>query len=206
MLSTTLSDTVCSISPLSCSHLLSLLRLRGGGKVKISAPTGVVDEGIVRQACASISRCKVHIAFDPETPITSLADSAFTHLRISSIVIPRTVKAIGKFCFNGSAIDNICFEDPPSLRILDDCCFAGCSIRQLRIPCSVEVLGRCCFSPPGQNGGLQVLNFAPDSRLRRIEASCFSGTVLQTLALPKSLEFIDGSAFAKTLIKSLNSA
>jgi hypothetical protein len=47
-----------------------------------------------------------------------------------------------------------------------------------------------------------VVNFAPGSRLRRIERYPFAGTNMESICIPPLVEFIDGSAFLYTELKA----
>jgi hypothetical protein len=79
------------------------------------------------------------VEFPPGSRVTEIWDHAFSFCRLfARIVIPGSVKVIGKMCFASSAsLAEVCFEHPSQTARLEESAFAGWTllgICQFRLP------------------------------------------------------------------------
>ncbi|AEF87007.1 cell surface protein [Treponema primitia ZAS-2] len=78
--------------------------------------------------------------------ITELGDAAFSHSRLTDIVIPKSVKKIGISAFASCySLKNISFEN--GIEVIGDSAFTGCSnLIRISFPDSLKVIGAKAFS------------------------------------------------------------
>lgn len=113
---------------------------------------------------------------------------AFQNAKITSVVIPATVTAIGSYCFyECSSLTSVVI--PEGVTGIGEYCFYGCSsLTSVTIPEGVTGIGKCCFY------GCRSLRsvIIPDG-VTRISYMCFYGcSSLTSVTLPESLEYLDG--------------
>ena len=88
--------------------------------------------------------------------------SYFSHAKLSSISLPKSLKYIGDGSFANNSITSLTL--PSNLKYIGNNSFANNSITSLNIPNSVEYLGDVAF----KNNNISSLTFATDSNLRYI--------------------------------------
>lgn len=99
--------------------------------------------------------------------VTSLSSGAFFQTSLSSIEIPKSVKAIGSYCFAvASNLKQI--ELPPQIKIIEEFAFTGSGLTSIVIPDNVTIIKDGAFSNCG---------------------------ALRNIKLPKNLNEIKGNAF-----------
>ncbi|ELP95278.1 hypothetical protein EIN_430840 [Entamoeba invadens IP1] len=152
---------------------------------------------------------------DVPTGVNQLGCNCFRASRIPSLSLPKTVTAIGDFCFNGcKRLSKVSF--PPVIRVIGDSAFQDdIMLESIELPHNVKTLGKWCFagctslsSFVVESPSLSEINeatFAFCAKLRhvvlsdqitRIGRKAFSSCVaLKELTLPTSLIEIGENAF-----------
>ena len=130
------------------------------------------------------------IEFAPDSVVRRFGMRAFPGVK--SITIPTTVEEIGELCF-GAVLSEIKFAMPSKLRVIRKQACMASEITSIWIPPSVEELGDECFV---MCLSLKRVDFAPDTKLKRIGIGTFSMTGLREFTVPASVEFIGRRAFA----------
>ncbi len=139
--------------------------------------------------------------------------AAFAKTKITSIVIPSTVKNIGQSAFaNLTALTSVTFAANSQLTEIGEKAFYGCPIESVQIPASVEVIKPFAFGSriavaddenggltvnySGAVGGLKAVTFESGSKLTTIGAFAFAGSQIKAVIIPKSVTFVGAYAFA----------
>lgn len=123
--------------------------------------------------------------------------SYFSHAKLSSLSLPKSLKYIGDGSFANNAITSLTL--PSNLKYIGDYSFANNSITSLNIPNSVEYLGDVAF----KNNNISSLTFATDSNLRYIgngqghysDGNVFYGNQLTSVVLPPLIREIGKDSF-----------
>ena len=144
---------------------------------------------------------------------TSIGNSAFKQIALTSITIPASVTAIGNNAFQQTAITSI--EIPASVISIGDIAFWGCArlasvtfaadsdletigfqafennteLTSITIPASVDSIGSKAFYGCAS---LASVTFAADSELATIGTQVFTNSGLNSLTIPQSLLTIFG--------------
>ncbi len=141
--------------------------------------------------------------------------SAYAKTRIEAVVIPSSVKTIGKSAFASiTTLTSVSFGTSSELIEIGERAFYGCPISSIVIPASVEVIGTLAFasgisfeendsgdvviSSGSSAGGLQSVTFEAGSSLKTISAFAFAGSGIQSIVIPKSVTYVGAYAFAGT--------
>ncbi|MBR6106920.1 MAG: leucine-rich repeat protein [Oscillospiraceae bacterium] len=126
----------------------------------------------------------------PDT-VTSIAEDAFRQCDFTRIVLPDSVRIVGKHAFAGSpALRSVTL--PEGLRYIGDAAFANCTqLRSLSLPDSLESLGSQMFLGCSGLGTLKL-----PANLQEIDSQMFNGcTSLSDLTLPEHLTGLQRDAF-----------
>lgn len=194
-----------------CTHCGSAIEVDGNEEANICPVCGkaiVTQKAIARltkQACDSheaesgafeivsgeLKRYKGEAdeVFVPEG-ITRLGNSAFAGLNISSVVLPRSLKVIGRQAFKGCErlIRVDMHEGIISIR---DRAFDGCkALTSIALPNSLTELGTSCFY-----GCKSLKEIALPSGLLSLGDCCFYGCGVENLSIPGGLVELTGKAY-----------
>ena len=123
--------------------------------------------------------------------IESIADSAFLgNKNIVEIIMPDSLKIVGKKVFMNSSIANITFSK--NLQLLSSSAFSRCDkIINLVLPDSIEIIEEACFS-----GCENLVNIYIPKNIKTISGLLFKDCKkLETINLPMGLEKIGYEAF-----------
>jgi hypothetical protein len=125
--------------------------------------------------------------------LEQIDESAFAWSALKSIVIPSSVKIIGRQSFQGlRKLISVIFEDGSQLEKIERFAFSGSAIETIVIPSSVSIL--CCYAFSFCSA-LKSFTFDEPSQLQRIEAAVFFGTPLTSVSIPSSVTDLDQFAF-----------
>lgn len=138
-------------------------------------------------------------------------------LYINTLIIPKSVKKIGKSAFNNTRIDNLVFEDGINLEELGEEIFANCKIQRITLPNNIEkiydqlfvssmymgtvvipknikTIGKSAF----KSADVAQIIFENGSLLERIDDEAFesNGNLDGMLVLPDNLLTIGKNAFS----------
>jgi hypothetical protein len=120
-------------------------------------------------------------------------EGCFFKASLKSVVIPGSVRKIGKlsfgFCTNLDLDD---FGSESQFQRIGRPAFRCYSLKLIGIPRSVEILERFAFS----KHGTKVVTFESGSALGRIEELCFYESSLKNIWIPGHVDFIGESAVA----------
>lgn len=123
-------------------------------------------------------------------PVTAIGNSAFdineNKRVIKSVVIPNTIKTIGKYAFLGCELTSIII--PKNVTYLGGGAFSFCELTTIDIPGSIEILRNMTFM---YCRSLTTVNIGEGVRV--IEEQAFQGcTSLESISLPDSIERVEG--------------
>ena len=89
-----------------------------------------------------------NVSFGNESKLTTINNSAFQCCdELKSILIPSSVKSIGKAAFYFcSKLENVSFEKESKLTTINNSAFDSCEkLKSISIPPSVESIGKAAF-------------------------------------------------------------
>ncbi|MBQ8701498.1 MAG: leucine-rich repeat domain-containing protein [Prevotella sp.] len=133
------------------------------------------------------------VSYEGETyTVTSIADRAYEWGNVSVVIIPGTVKTIGKNVFGYCSLTNVILNE--GLEYIGDYAFSANSLTSLEIPSTVKRICRNAFS--GKSSGkptLQTLTL--HEGLEVIESGAFYANAIKELEIPASVDSIIGTAF-----------
>ena len=123
-------------------------------------------------------------------PVTAIGNRAFdineNKRVIKSVVIPNTIKTIGKYAFLGCELTSIII--PKNVTYLGGGAFSFCELTTIDIPGSIEILRNMTFM---YCRSLTTVNIGEGVRV--IEEQAFQGcTSLESISLPDSIERVEG--------------
>ncbi len=134
----------------------------------VSLTSFTIPEAVVGIPNAAFKEC-VNLTPDIHDKVLRIGNEAFKGCKkLTSIVIPKSVQYIGEHAFSYCDIENLTFEEDPSLDRILKFAFAGNKIEELTIPEGVIL----------------------------IDDWAFKSNTIKKLTLPKSLESISSSAFS----------
>jgi hypothetical protein len=173
----------------------SILRYLGTA-TEVAIPDDIerIDEG-----CFAL--CEAWSAtFGPLSKLSSIGCSAFRACtRLTAIVIPATVTALGDFCFGAcDSLHSVSFCPGSTLDCVPTGAFRNNGIASdestsIILPATVKMLKKGCFE-----GCSRVVNspLPHDSEIVRIEERAFADCVeLKAMVLPTTLEFVGRECF-----------
>jgi hypothetical protein len=139
------------------------------------------------------------VTFGIRSCLRRIEESCFQYCLLRSIVIPRSLTFISKFCFFGSNIEIITFESDSRLRQIQEKCFHSCSLQSIKIPKSIEIIGKSCFS----RSKMEKMTFCVGSRLTRLPESCFVCCSMTSIVIPCSVEILGQLCFSKATVGTI---
>jgi len=139
------------------------------------------------------------VAFELGSRAREFAARAFAcAMSLRSIVIPRSVVAIGAHCFEQCrCLDSVVIESCSLLTAIGDAAFHLCpSLKTIAIPEKVEYIARSCFC---NCTALRSVTFDGESELKRIGAEAFFACQnLASIVIPRNVSIIGPSALVHT--------
>lgn len=126
--------------------------------------------------------------------VVSIGLYAFENKDLRSVIIPDTVKKIGKGAFSHNNLEVICGD---SVKEIDDFAFYSCHLKSFKMPKSLTYIGMCAF----QYCDLEEIKF-PDS-LEVVDMYAFSNNKLKNVILGKNTKTIEEFAFSANYLKSI---
>ncbi|MBO1103946.1 leucine-rich repeat protein [Enterococcus faecalis] len=151
------------------------------------------------------------------TPITTIADSAFSNKGITSVTFPNTVTKINRLAFdNNPALSNV--QLPSNLTTIGMGAFRECGLTNVVIPDSVITLDSYAFywnklTDVTIGSGVSYIStfaFANNplvnvnlGNVTRIGAQAFTGTTINELVVPATVQRIERQAFENANINKL---
>ncbi|MGL9966511.1 hypothetical protein IGK25_002669 [Enterococcus sp. DIV1614a] len=151
------------------------------------------------------------------TPITTIADSAFSNKGITSVTFPNTVTRIDRLAFdNNSNLTNV--QLPSNLTTIGMGAFRECGLTNVVIPDSVTTLDSYAFywnklTDVTIGSGVSYISsfaFANNplvnvnlGNVTRIGAQAFTGTTINELVVPATVQRIERQAFENANINKL---
>ena len=115
-------------------------------------------------------------------------DAFRMNIKIKELVLPKSLRVIGKNAFIGAQISEVSF--PEGLEEIGYAAFEYNDICSLSLPDSIEVINESSFA---HNENLEEVKLP--NRLKKIERYAFYFAKFKTLKMPASIERIEGNAF-----------
>ena len=125
--------------------------------------------------------------------VTSIGSKAFSGLKISEIVIPKSIVSIGDECFYRCRhLTSVVFERGSELICIGNSAFSRTSIERIEIPEKLTKIPRCCFS---WCKDLKTVQFNGDS-IETIEEGAFLKTAIKEIEIPRSVKYLREGCFS----------
>ncbi len=129
--------------------------------------------------------------------VTSIADNCFFCCRhLSEIVLPSTLKHIGKEALNGTAVTSI--ELPEVMTSIGNSALSGTNITSIKLPSRLEHIGANAFCRSSKLADIEL-----PATLITIGDSAFAGCRFEKIDFPESLISIGTEAFANSGLKEI---
>ncbi|MCQ2552814.1 MAG: leucine-rich repeat domain-containing protein, partial [Clostridia bacterium] len=121
--------------------------------------------------------------------LTEIGGSAFSRSGIESIIIPSSVRTIGKYAFDHCPnLKSVKLSN--GLEIIDEFAFCDSGLESITIPASVKKVGRDAF---GHCSNLKTVNI--EYGLTEIPELAFGYSGLESITIPSSVKTIGEEAF-----------
>jgi hypothetical protein len=136
------------------------------------------------------------LQFEGDSMLKEIGASCFAASAIRSVIIPKRCEVLRRSAFAGtlfcrSPLERLAFEYGARLNVIEEECFACCSLRSVAITGSVRLIGRAAFA---QNE-LEEVAFGAPSRLDRIEDASFANNHFRIIHIPSTVGFVASAAF-----------
>lgn len=138
--------------------------------------------------CLSAKRSSLKSAWDNEE---GEYEAEEVLIEIDELIIPDTVKTIGKCAFEYCELEKVTFESTPRLETIKTEAFWETTLKSINIPASVTTIEDSVFC----GSELETITFEEGIQLTEIDEYTFEGTMLKTITLPESVTNIKQSAF-----------
>jgi hypothetical protein len=178
-----------------------LFRLRGGAKglaiiipnlVQVLNESSMVDDWPKESGTSAVT-------FESNSQLNRIEEPCFRDRHINSICLPRSLEALGRFCFMNAKIHSISYKPRSMLTQIEGLCFSGSSLKCVCFPESIEVLQKSRFG----YSAIEELTFEAESNLRQLQDKCFQNCTLDCICLPNSVRIIGKSCSASGCVKIL---
>ena len=154
-----------------------------------------VDEGFKKMySSTSFDGSDLICSYYNGLPVTEINDYAFQSIDIKKLVLPKTIKKVGKMAFARCGIEEL---DLSEVEYIDDSAFTTSKLNELVIPKSVKSLGKSCF------WNCRISKLTIDADLKEIPSDCFEYNRIEEIDLPNSLETIGDFAFCQNNLKEI---
>ncbi len=191
-----------------CSSLATIQLGDGVSKIGAEAfggtpwlETGEVDGFVIRDGILLAYTGKDKEIHIPDT-VEHISDGVFSSTynrtvseRITKVIMPSSVKTIGKLLFNGCYnLEEVVLSE--NITEIPDNCFSGCNrLTSVNIPKKVEYFGKEAFSGCGMLETMVI----PES-ITEIKVRCFSGcSGIKQIHIPDNVKTIRTQAFSGCL-------
>ena len=174
-------ESITSIGNYAFRHCINLKDVKINGKIT------VIEMGTFNY-CSSLK------TFDIPPTVETIEENAFGKTPLSEVVLPDSVKSIGKFSYFGC--ENLkTFTGGKGLTTLYGSCFAACTaLEKVNLQDGLETLGENCFS-----GCSSLKNITLPDTVKLISKYAFQSTSIETIIIPDSTETIERHAFANCM-------
>ena len=123
--------------------------------------------------------------------ITTLGEYSFHNCaRLQTVTLPPTLRVIQDWAFNGCSLQSI--DIPEGVQEIGEVAFSGGDFASLTIPNSVITMGEGCFG-----GCDKLVSLTIGSGLTEIPARCFSRAAIPSVTLPDNITSLGAEAFAE---------
>ena len=123
--------------------------------------------------------------------ITTLGEYSFHNCaRLQTVTLPPTLRVIQDWAFNGCSLQSI--DIPEGVQEIGEVAFSGGDFASLTIPNSVITMGEGCFG-----GCDKLVSLTIGSGLTEIPARCFSRAAIPSVTLPDNITSLGEEAFAE---------
>lgn len=123
--------------------------------------------------------------------ITTLGEYSFHNCAgLQTVTLPPTLRVIQDWAFNGCSLQSI--DIPEGVQEIGEVAFSGGDFASLTIPNSVITMGEGCFG-----GCDKLVSLIIGSGLTEIPARCFSRAAIPSVTLPDNITSLGEEAFAE---------
>ena len=169
--------------PLYCAELMDTIN--GTSIVSIAFAEGT--KTIRADVLSSLAGQQARRIIIPDT-VVEIEDEAFSHTDINEIVLPDSVKIIGKDAFrNCIYLKNV--RLPQGITEIPDGMFFNTGLEKFTVPQSVQKIGSLAFS------GSYLKEISLPQGLREIGEQAFLGNQLEEVTVPSGVMFNGGGQF-----------
>jgi hypothetical protein len=122
---------ICAEFLLDSLDSITVRYFGGGGNVFVAKAIRVIGK-----TCFCRSRnesLQIALVFEAGSVLQKIDDSAFANCSSRSVCIPGSVEVLGKSCFEGAKIEELCWGPGSQLREIGESCFADCSLKLICI-------------------------------------------------------------------------
>ena len=154
----------------------------------IELPRSLVTIG---EGCFYDCGCIDVVTFEPCCQIARLGEFAFS-CSVRSIMVPASVRVIGRMCFCSWKFDHVTFEPGSRLVRMEERAFHMSRIETIMIPPTVEFIGEACFAFCQQ---LRFIGLDDDSMLTTISDDAFKKTDISYFKIPVHVATIGTNVF-----------
>ncbi len=190
--------------PNSVTEICDSAFLRCKSLSSINVPPTLSFLGSAFKDCRNLKLRKVNLS----PYLTEIRDETFYHCSIDSIIIPNSVKRIGKSAFAYSKLSTV--KLPEGLETIEDSTFLSCKFNRIIPSTMAEEGGDSCLILPPSLKHIGKYGFADNRRLtgiilpnslKTIGYMAFSNyedshRILKTVVIPARVEEIDRGAFS----------
>lgn len=126
-----------------------------------------------------------------EPGVTSIGERAFANnLSVEEVVIPDTVKRIGKEAFYGCCLMEKTVKIPDSITVIEDFTFSSCAaLKGVILPKNLISIGQAAFS------GNSITNIDIPKSVKRIGPAAFRQSQFANVNIPANVEYIGADVF-----------
>ena len=128
-------------------------------------------------------------------PVTEIGPGAFQGSKLTSVIIPDSVRYIGSGAFHGNRLTSVTIGN--SVTIIGTCAFTSNDLTSVIIPDSVRHIGEGAFS----NNNLTSVTIG--NSVRHIHSCAFMGNNLTSVTIPNSVTSIGSMAFYQNNLTSV---
>lgn len=139
---------------------------------------------IVEKSFINLTNIK-SINFERNSELKFIDQSTFSYSSLERIVIPKTVKTIGKFAFSScKKLKSVQFEEGSELTLIEEHAFSYSSLERIVIPSNVVEIGPSSFY---NCHNLKSVDFLNGSKLMTIGDFSFAFSPIERISIPSSV-------------------
>ena len=125
-----------------------------------------------------------------DLPVVEIGKGALSSLALKSVVIPASVKVIGKDAFRLSGLTSVSFGENSQLETIGDSAFSGCAFSSITLPNGLKSIGKMAF-----DGCKNLKDITIPNSVTSIGAEAFGACAFTSITIPNSVTVISYNMF-----------